>query len=686
MSLSSPLRRLLPARVSALIRRIVFRSYITGLIGSLALGSGYMVWAQNSTSTTAAAKTTMTMVTRQTITSAIKAQGKVTFANEQELKFNQKGTVAVVNSKEGDAVKKGQVIAQLDKTSALADVRQAQLSISASQLQLKQLQADTNNQVISAQNALNDSERQFQQAQNDLAVAQEKLPSDLATAQRAVTEKQSALVQAQLNLKKQKDTEVQGLAMTAQSVLTTSDELLDTFYGILTRDQAARPSGTSSTDLEIDPLLYNDFTIKQEVENAYSTAVNTSATMHASYGATLVTERDPSRLLQALSDAQTMAQAVYQLSEDTYSLLQGATTDTTKFTSSDLTAARSNVSNNRSKAADLIGQVQTAEANLAAISSDGGVPSITLKAAQDAVTSAQNGLTEAQDSLRIMQTQNPADLQQQQQALTKVQEDYQAKQAALTGTNTSNDVNGALKQNTISQQVTSLQKAEKALSDYDLVAPFDGVIRHIDYKVGDNLLDTGDTEFVTLENPDVVVVTIPLDQLDVVNVHTGMAATINFDAVPGQTFDGAIQEINSTPVEQSGVVSYNVLIQLPTPKGLTLLSGMTATVNIETSSKANVLAVPNLALKHTGSRTTVQKADGTTAVVQTGVTNGQYTEITSGLTEGDSVMSVNVTITSSTSTNANAAQQLLRGGAAGGGFGGAAGGGTFRGTGGGRAN
>src|SRR5207253_1940214 len=92
-----------------------------------------------------------------------------------------------------------------------------------------------------------------------------------------------------------------------------------------------------------------------------------------------------------------------------------------------------------------------------------------------------------------------------------------------------------------------------------------------------------------------------------------------------------------------------------------------------------VVAVPNLALQRTAGSTTVKLATGESVDVETGVTDGRNTEIISGLQEGQSIVSMNVTITP-TAANANGAQQLLRagglgGGGAGGGFGGGAGGG-----------
>ncbi len=47
----------------------------------------------------------------------------------------------------------------------------------ASALQLQQLQGDKQKTILDAQNALDDAQRQYAQAQNDLTVSQEKMPA-----------------------------------------------------------------------------------------------------------------------------------------------------------------------------------------------------------------------------------------------------------------------------------------------------------------------------------------------------------------------------------------------------------------------------------------------------------------------------------------------------------------------------
>ena len=590
-----PSRRIfpLPERMRRLLGQISLSSYLIGLATSVLLGSGYLAFAQGSQTQTATQ--TYATVERGTLVSTVKAVGKVTFASEQTLKFNQKGTVKKVNFQEGDTVKKGQVIAQIDSVSAQADVRQSQLGISASQLQLEQLEADRSRQVISAQNAVNSADR--------------------------------LVVQSMQDLTKTRDTEFQSLASTAQDTLIASEKLLDSFYGVLTRDATARPPHYDTT-LEINRLLYRDWSIRERVDLAYREAVNEAEAMRTKYGADLGATRDQQTILQALQDVQTLAETLQRLGEETYTLMQGAVTDSITFTVDDLNTLRNTVNANRTTASGLVDDVRTAQANLAALAkNDGSLPSVTLQAKENTVTASQ--------------------------------EDQKVKQATLQSTLADLDIAIRLKQNDIAQKGSSLTKLYKTLEDYRLTAPFDGIITHIDYKVGDNLLDTGDTESLTLQNPGFLLITVPLDQVDVVRVRKDMPARIVFDAVPGQTFLGVIDSIDSTAITTSNVVSYDVSVKLATPKDLNILSGMTATVTIETAKKENVLVVPNLALHAENGSISAQKASGETVTVETGMTDGRKTEIISGLNEGDSILAVNLGA-SSLSSSINA-QQVFRG-------------------------
>lgn len=579
-------------RLRRQLRAVHRRSFFSGLVITLIVGGSYLAFAQNGNDTVTT-PTKFALVGRQTIVSTVKAVGSVTFANEQQLKFNQKGTVAKVSVKEGQSVRKGQVIAELDKTTVLADVRQSQLTLAASRLQLEQLEAGRASQVLTAQNAVNSAQRQVEQAQSDL--------------------------------EKTRITELKSLSSTAQAILIGSEKLLDSYYGILTNDTAARPPADITT-LAVDRHLYRDWPLKDAVELSFREGVNTAASLRQTYGTQLNTEQDPEKIQQALKDMQNLAAILQRLGEQTYTLLQGASTDSITFTVDELTSLRQSVNTNRSTAAGLVDDADDALSGLVAITKQETIPSTML--------------------------------QTKENALQTNEESKQVKEADLENTLQDLDIQIKLKQNDIGQKSASLTKLNKTLDDYRIVAPFDGIARRVDFQVGDNLLaDASEDKYVVLENPAYLIITIPLDQVDVVKVRKDLPARITLDALPGRTFDGSILEIDPTPIVQSGVVSYNVDVKLPTPENLTILSGMTATVEVETAKKENVLAVPNLSLARTQTATTVRTASGQTVAVTTGVTDGRYTEILSGLAEGDRVVSVY--LSSATKQTTSAATEIM---------------------------
>ncbi len=658
-------------RVRHVASRIVWRSYALGCVVGLFTGIGYVFFFRNESAVDTAIS--YSTVTRGTIVTTVKATGNVAFANEQQLRFNQKGKVTNVAVRAGDRVKKGQLIAQLDTSAIQADIRQAQLSLHATSLQLQQLQGSKEKALLDAENALRESERQFANARNALEVARSKLPSDVASAKRAVQEREAAVAQAQAALVQAQVTTLQDLGSTAQSILTRSEDLLDTLYAILVqRPDAQRGSETGM--IEIFYRLYNDYGLKNETERAYGEANRAVEEMRHTYGGTLSTVRETEVLASAIDDARTVAHGLSVLADAMYRLVQGAVDDSVDFTLQDIAAIKQTIIAARTTTAGLMTEAENAQASLTG--GEDGVTSIVIQQKRDALASAHNALLAAQEHLNVLQTQTPGDLQQQEDALMRVQEDFQSKQLARKQTESNADVDVRLRQNDIAQKATSLLKTQTILEEYRLIAPFDGVIRRLDYQVGDNLLDSGEEKFVVLENPETLIVTILLDQVDIVRVRKEMAAQVEFDALPTLPLQGVIDDIDSTPVETSGVVSYEVSIRLPTPADLTILSGMTATVQIETARRENVLVVPNLALLRRNDRTIVRMADGSTLVVETGATDGRVTEVVSGLREGDSVLSMNIDSSPTTETNMNGAAQMLRMGGAGG----PPGGREFRGT------
>ncbi|MDB5194523.1 MAG: family efflux transporter subunit, HlyD family secretion protein [Parcubacteria group bacterium] len=224
-----------------------------------------------------------------------------------------------------------------------------------------------------------------------------------------------------------------------------------------------------------------------------------------------------------------------------------------------------------------------------------------------------------------------------------------------------------------------LQQKEQAVSDSVVRAPFSGVVAKVDVKVGDSV--SGGTTVATLITPDEVA-EVSLNEVDAAKVKIGDKATLTFDAVDGLSISGVVSEIDLIGTVSQGVVTYSTKITFDT-QDTRVRPGMSVSAEIITDSKIDVLAVPSAAVKIQNGVSYVQVFDpalnaagGTQGVaslvpptqveVGTGVIGDTLTEILSGLTEGEQIVTRTVSPSATTAATAQTGS-LFGGGAARGG-------------------
>ena len=150
-------------------------------------------------------------------------------------------------------------------------------------------------------------------------------------------------------------------------------------------------------------------------------------------------------------------------------------------------------------------------------------------------------------------------------------------------------------QNSVDNAQVALDQAKQSLTNYEIRAPFDGTIRQIDFKVGDNLAtnSSATTEYVYVQNPDLIQVDVLLDQTQIVKVQPGMKATLSFFSYPNQTFNATVTLIPGVPVTSNGVTSYNARMMIDA-KGTVFYTGMTDNVSIILTEKDGVIVIPTI--------------------------------------------------------------------------------------------
>ena len=212
----------------------------------------------------------------------------------------------------------------------------------------------------------------------------------------------------------------------------------------------------------------------------------------------------------------------------------------------------------------------------------------------------------------------------------------------------------------------SLAKAERNLSYATITSPIDGVVISRDVEAGQTVASGFETPtlFTIAADLTQMQVVADVDEADIGGVVEGQRATFTVDAYPNDVFEGVVTQIrlgdatsssSSSTSSSSTVVTYEVVISAHNPD-LKLKPRLTANVTIYTLDRKDVLCVPARALRFNpekpliGENDLVKDCEGehklwtregntfTAHPVETGISNGVSTEITSGISEGTVVV------------------------------------------------
>lgn len=365
----------------------------------------------------------------------------------------------------------------------------------------------------------------------------------------------------------------------------------------------------------------------------------------------------------------------------------------------------------------------------------------------NAQTNAANTKSQNTTALQVAYDQEQADINTCQTSkspppncVQTAQDKYTQTQAQLNSSTTTaqNQVTTAQGQITTAQDNldkanAQLQAAKNSLTDADnnsvMTAPADATVAAISGLTGQNVgsgsgsssTSSSSSAFITLIDTSKLSILAQVNEADIGNVQTGQTAQFTVAAYPSKTFRATVSAIDTIGQTTSNVVNYTVHLAVDqnSVSDVHLYPGMTATANITTAQRIGTLLIPSSALSFTSTalrageidRSTLssllgsgQNGSGNSAATQgsdsrivlvlrngkltpvritVGLSSGQYTEVLSGLNEGDQVVvgqtGGNIsTTTSGTGTGAGGRS----GGFGGGGTGGGGTGGTRTGSGG----
>jgi HlyD family secretion protein len=215
----------------------------------------------------------------------------------------------------------------------------------------------------------------------------------------------------------------------------------------------------------------------------------------------------------------------------------------------------------------------------------------------------------------------------------------------------------------VEQAVADVHRSKDDLDKTRVVAPMSGVVVRRAVEEGEvaviGTMNNPGTVLLTIADLSVMEAELEVDETDIGMLAIAQKAVVTVDAFPGKKFAGEVTEIGNSPIVNPAgteeATDFKVTITLKNPD-VQLRPGLTADGEITTANRSNCLTVPIQALvvrdlSKPEEREKIKKEDrekeGVFLVqngkamfrpVQTGIMGEMQIEVTSGLKEGEEIV------------------------------------------------
>lgn len=201
----------------------------------------------------------------------------------------------------------------------------------------------------------------------------------------------------------------------------------------------------------------------------------------------------------------------------------------------------------------------------------------------------------------------------------------------------------------VAQARAALNLARQNLADCEITSPMDGIVGRLDVAVGDTA--SLQSPVAAINNTADLEVEVRVGESDVSSVQAGASVQVRIGAIGEEPLTGTVKSVAS--VANPTTHTYPVKVALPNDPEGRVKSGMFAEVMLGTQQRTGVLAIPMDAVLPKSGESVVYVVNNENraqaAVVQTGLDDGTYTEITSGLQAGQRVVTKGNTLIDETS-------------------------------------
>jgi len=196
----------------------------------------------------------------------------------------------------------------------------------------------------------------------------------------------------------------------------------------------------------------------------------------------------------------------------------------------------------------------------------------------------------------------------------------------------------------VDQARAALRMAQANLGYATISAPIRGIVASVSTQQGETVASGSAAAqaptFVTIIDLARLEVHAYVDETDIGKVTVGQSAVFSVDAFPDREFTCIVTAIYPKALIQLNVVTYDVVIATDNREGL-LRPDMTANVTVTVARREKVLAIPNAAVRREEGERYALVQGGEQILrrpIKTGWRDKTYTEVLSGLKEGERVV------------------------------------------------
>lgn len=626
------------------------------------IGVGYGVWTKRfSQEESTDFFSTEYEVQTGEISTSLSLAGTTKFANAQKLTFVQQGKVTSVKVKVGDQVKKGQVLAsistdKLDTTlernkrdlNAKKRAYEKKLKDADSGLDLLKAQAEydqklleqtllpqkqtseTETAQIAVENAkqnLKDQEKALKDLQDDYAIMygtwKNAQNSDLGLSKTAIERNQKFEAYV-------REFKIQALSL--QSILDGYDRVMQETKKFL------NPEDYTHVYIGADDQILRGKSVSQFYE--LQKQVNVLEDLYAQYSKIPVASLTEGKILEGYQVFKTIWDQLSQWGTLNYNMVMKSFPSGKVDKTAIAGYAKTLGTDIESEGYALKNKYMTTVAKLKEdMNSDSGSDQESMQTkinkAKIALQDSKLKLQNAQEELMSLKTK-------QQIVKLTAESDLKTAKNKLDDLMDKVEISEELQaaKDALESAQEEIKTTLKQYEDYQIIANFDGLVTKVEMQVWDSISSSNNSssteKYIYVETPNLLQVTLDVDQIDIVKISVWMPVQVVLDALSDQTFTGVISEIDT--MSESSSYKASVVFQKHSDDQK-VLGGMSASVKVTLEQATDTIIVPSPAIADNVNGEKIvrlkkwdQRVD---QVVEIGISDDANTQILSGLKVGD---------------------------------------------------